>query len=130
MPITEIGIMSFNERSPIYEQIITRFCRSIIKGELAPSQRVPSIREVAMGLKVNTNTVQRAYLEMERRGLIYSKRGTGYFIAEGENMVQEIKTEMVKDTVLRFLEEMRSLGFDDSQIKSELENFTGEGGSN
>jgi len=124
MPITNIN---FDERSPIYEQIITNFCRAIIKGELASSQRIPSIREMAMSLKVNTNTVQRAYLEMERRELIFSKRGTGYFIAEGKNMVQEIKTEMVKSTVLRFLEEMRSLGFDDGQIKSELENFTQSG---
>jgi len=114
----------FDERSPIYEQIVTQFCRSLIKGELAPSQRIPSIRELAMQLKVNTNTVQRAFQEMERRQLIYSKRGTGYFIMEGENMVQEIKTEMVKDAVSRFIEEMRALGFKDSEIKNELDNFT------
>ena len=121
MPITDIS--QFDERSPIYEQIVTTFCRSLIKGELAPSDRIPSIRELAIKLKVNTNTVQRAYQEMERRQLIYSKRGTGYFIAEGENMVQEIKTEMVKDAVSRFLDEMRSLGFKDSQIKNELEAY-------
>jgi len=81
-----------------------------------------------MQLKVNTNTVQRAYQEMERRQLIYSKRGTGYFITEGENMVQEIKTEIVKDVVSRFIEEMRSLGFEDNQIKGEVDNFTSKGG--
>jgi len=113
----------FDERSPIYEQIVTQFCRALIKGELQPAQRIPSIRELAMQLKVNTNTVQRAYQEMERRQLIFSKRGTGYFITEGKEMVQAIKTEMVKDVVSRFLEEMRALGFDDSQIKGEIENF-------
>ena len=113
----------FDERSPIYEQIVTQFCRGLIRGELQLAQRIPSIRELAMQLKVNTNTVQRAYQEMERRGLIYSKRGTGYFIAEGENMVQEIKTEMVKDTVERFIDEMRALGYDDSQIKAEIVNY-------
>ena len=125
MPVNEIWHVHFDERSPIYEQIVMQVCRSLIKGELVPSQRIPSIRELAMQLQVNTNTVQRAYQEMERRQLIYSKRGTGYFISEGENMVQEIKTEIVKDVVTRFLEEMRSLGFDDNQIKNELENFKG-----
>ena len=116
-------IFHFNERSPIYEQIVTQFCRGLIRGDLQLSERIPSIRELAMQLKVNTNTVQRAYQEMERRGLIYSKRGTGYFIAEGENMVQEIKTEMVKDAVARFIEEMRALGYEDSQITAEIVNY-------
>jgi len=125
MPINDFA--NFDERSPIYEQIVMQFCRALIKGELVPSQRIPSIRELAIQLQVNTNTVQRAYQEMERRQLIFSKRGTGYFIMEGENMVQEIKVEMVKDVVLRFMEEMRSLGFTDKEIKSELENFTERG---
>jgi len=121
MPANELWHTHFDERSPIYEQIVMKFCRSLIKGDLSPGDRIPSIRELAIALKVNTNTVQRAYQEMERRQLIYSKRGTGYFIMEGENMVAEIKTEMVKDVVSRFLEEMRSLGFKDSQIQGEIE---------
>jgi len=128
MPVNELWHPQFDERSPIYEQIVMQFCRSLIKGELLLSQRIPSIRELAMQLQVNTNTVQRAYQEMERRQLIYSKRGTGYFISEGQNMVQEIKTEIVKDVVTRFLDEMRSLGYNDSQIKSELDSFTSKGG--
>ena len=123
MPVHELWNEQFNERAPIYEQIINQFCRKVVKGEFNPSQRIPSIRELALELKVNTNTVQRAYQELERRQLIYSKRGTGYFITEGEHMVQEIRTEMVRDATARFLEEMRALGFEDSQIKSELEVF-------
>ena len=114
MPVTITP--NFDERAPIYEQIVAKFCRSLIKGELQPSDRIPSIREVAMQLQVNTNTVQRAYQEMERRQLIYSKRGTGYFISEGDNMVQEIKNEMVKEAVERFLQELRALGFSDKEI--------------
>ena len=116
MPVTITP--SFDERSPIYEQIVAQFCRSLIKGELLPADRIPSIREVAMQLQVNTNTVQRAYQEMERRQLIYSKRGTGYFITEGKDMVQGIKNEMVQEAVERFLEEMRALGFSDDEIST------------
>jgi len=127
MPANDLWHSHFDERSPIYEQIVMQVCRSLIRGELKPSDRIPSIRELAIALKVNTNTVQRAYQEMERRQLIYSKRGTGYFITEGENMVSEIKTEIVKDVVSRFLEEMRSLGFKDSQIQSEIESYVNGG---
>ena len=127
MPANELWHPHFDERSPIYEQIVMQVCRSLIKGELKPSDRIPSIRELAIALKVNTNTVQRAYQEMERRQLIFSKRGTGYFITEGENMVVEIKTEIVKDVVSRFLEEMRSLGFKDGQIQNEIETYVNGG---
>jgi len=83
-----------------------------------------------MELKVNTNTVQRAYQEMERKQLIYSKRGTGYFIAEGKEMVNEMKIEMVKEAVSIFVEEMRSLGFTDNLIKDKLDSYINEGGHN
>lgn len=113
--------MHFDERSPIYEQIVLQFCRRVVKGEFEPGERILSIRDLAIELKVNTNTVQRAYQEMERRQIIYSRRGTGYFIVEGEDMVKELKTEMVKEAVLKFVEEMRSLGFSGEEIRKELD---------
>lgn len=130
MPLSNTWHTQFDERSPIYEQIVLQFCRSLIKGNLTPSQRIPSIRDLAMELKVNTNTVQRAYQEMERKQLIYSKRGTGYFIAEGKEMVNEMKIEMVKEAVSIFVEEMRSLGFTDNLIKDKLDSYINEGGHN
>jgi len=130
MTHTNIWCAQFDERSPIYEQIVHQFCRSLVKGKLEPSQRVPSIRDLAMELKVNTNTVQRAYQEMERKALIYSKRGTGYFVTEGKDMVNEIKTDMVREAVSQFVEEMHSLGFGDDQIKTELCDYMQKGGCN
>ena len=127
MSYINFGCMRFDERYPIYEQIVRQFCRLLVKGELETSQRIPSIRDLAMELNVNTNTVQRAYQEMERKSIIYSKRGTGYFISEGEDMVNEIKMEMIRDALSRFLEEMRSLGFEDDQIKKELDNYMKKG---
>ena len=111
----------FDERLPIYEQIVQRFCRGLVSGELKPAQRVPSIRDLALELGVNTNTVQRAYQEMERSELIYSKRGTGYFIVEDEGIVRGIRSEMVARAVAGFLEEMYSLGFEDAAILEELQ---------
>lgn len=120
--------IDFDERYPIYRQIIHHFSRSIVRGELCPGDRIPSIRELAVSARVNTNTIQRAYQEMERGGLIYSQRGTGYFVMENEHIVVEVKQAMISETMTRFLEEMRALGFRDGEILSELEKEIHKGG--
>lgn len=113
--------IGFDERFPIYLQIMNQFCRSFVKGELKPGDRMPSIRDLALMLQVNTNTIQRAYQEMERKQLIFSQRGTGYFVMKDENMVQTVRGEMVQDATAHYLEEMRALGYEDTQILKELE---------
>jgi len=113
--------IGFDERFPIYLQIINQFCRSLVKGDLKPGDRIPSIRDMALTLKVNTNTIQRAYQEMERKQLIFSQRGMGYFVMEDQKMIQTVKEEMVQSATAHFLDEMRALGYEDNQILTELE---------
>lgn len=110
----------FNDKTPIYSQIIMLFSRSFARGEIKTGERIPSIRDMAMNLKVNANTMQRVYQEMERSGLITSKRGTGYFFTEDKTMVEKVNSSMAHESVSRFLEEMRSLGFSNKQIMSEI----------
>jgi len=117
----------FNDNTPIYSQIITLFTRSFARGEISAGERIPSIRDMAMLLKVNANTMQRVYQEMERADLISSKRGTGYFFTEDKDMVEKISIGMAGEAIARFLEEMRALGFTDKQIMTELSNCM-EGG--
>lgn len=119
----------FDDRSPIYSQIITRFSRSFVKGEIKAGERIPSIRDMALTLKVNANTMQRVYQEMERGGLITGKRGTGYFFTEDTGMVEKISGSMARESIGRFLEEMRALGYSDKQIINELSKLI-EGGEN
>lgn len=117
---TESWRRNFNERYPIYQQIVYSFCRSLVKGELNPGDRIPSIRELAIDLKVNTNTIQRAYQEMERNEMIFSQRGTGYFVMKDAQLVDKIKDDLVQQSTSIFLNEMRALGFDNHQIVDEL----------
>lgn len=117
----------FDERFPIYLQIINQFCRSLVNGDLKPGDRIPSIRDLALLLQVNTNTIQRAYQEMERKQLIFSQRGTGYFVVEDEKMVHTVRDEMVQNATSQYLEEMRALGYEDKQILNELEQQMGGG---
>lgn len=120
----------FHDKAPIYSQIITLFSRSFARGEIQTGERIPSIRDMALQLKVNANTMQRVYQEMERSGLITSKRGTGYFFTEDNTMVEKVNNGMARESVGRFLEEMHALGFSNEQILSEISKLMKGDGTN
>jgi GntR family transcriptional regulator len=115
--------LAFNDKIPIYRQIILQFRRAFVRGDIEPGERIPSIREMAALLKVNTNTVQRCYQEMERDGLVISKRGTGYYFTEDLTMIQKIRRTLALDSLNRFVEEMRAIGCADWEIMRELKSY-------
>jgi len=86
--------IDLKNRKPIYEQIIESFKRRIISGELTENTRVPSIRDMARGLGVNPNTVQKAYRELETQKYFYTVIGQGSFIAAPpeEETSKEVKS--------------------------------------
>jgi len=71
---------------------------------------------MATNLKVNPNTLQRAYQELERLGIVYTQRGMGTFVGVGENMVDDLKREMAKDVMDSFILRMKRLGFTEQEI--------------
>jgi len=90
---------------PIYVQIMDEIRRAVVLGTVKPDDPLPSVRQLAGELKVNPNTVQQAYRELERDGLVYVRRGQGTFVAE-EGAVQTDKerrelARMVADRALR-----------------------------
>jgi len=123
MQIWERWSLAFDDRMPIYRQITLQFGRVFARGDVRPGDRIPSIRELSTLLKVNTNTIQRAYQEMERDGLIGSKRGTGYFFTEDLAMMDTIRGNLAQDSLRRFVDEMRALGCTDNDIVSELTSY-------
>ena len=120
---------SFDDSMPIYRQIILQFSRAFVRGDIRPGERVPSIRELSARLKVNTNTIQRAYQEMERDEMIGSKRGTGYFFTEDEVLAGKTRRTLTRESLRRFVEEMRALGCGDEDIIGELKTFIEEKGA-
>ena len=128
MPFWEQWGLAFDDRMPIYHQITLQFRRAFVRRDIVPGERIPSIREMSVLLRVNTNTMQRAYQEMERDGLINSRRGVGYFFTEDTNMTDKTYRTLALDSLRRFVEEMRALGCTDKEIVSELALFM-EGGS-
>ena len=97
---------------PIFMQIIEIMQLSIVSGKYAPGDKLPSVRELATEAAVNPNTMQKALQELERSGLVYSKRTSGRVITEDLNMIEEIKSTLAREKIEIFLQGMQSLGFD------------------
>jgi len=130
MPLWEQWRLSFDDSMPIYRQIILQFNQAFVRGNIQPGERIPSIRDMSALLKVNTNTVQRVYQEMERDEMITSKRGTGYFFTEDKKMIEKTRHNLAQESLNRFVEEMRALGCEDKEILNELELFMKGGKKN
>lgn len=103
-----------NDR-PIYLQLMERIQQDIIAGVYPPGGRLPSVRELAMNAAVNPNTMQKALSELERNGLVYSKRTSGRFITEDKTMLQQLKETTATEHIREFFEKMRQLGFENDE---------------
>jgi GntR family transcriptional regulator len=108
--------VAFKNSEPIYQQIIDDFKKKIIRGELQPGDKVPSQREFAEQARVNPNTVQRAYREMENMKMVETVRGQGTFLIAGTDMRAEIKKQMAGDVIDYFIAEMKSLGYSKDEM--------------
>lgn len=117
--------MNFNNHIPIYLQIIDLIKKDLILGKKKPGEKLESVREYSIHLKVNPNTVQKAYQEMERQKLAYSKRGIGRFIIESDTLVDQLMKEMSMQIVDDFLKKMTGLGYNHQQIMEELKDALG-----
>ncbi|MBF1051904.1 MAG: GntR family transcriptional regulator, partial [Peptostreptococcaceae bacterium] len=98
-------------RVPIYEQIVNSFKEMTVSGVLLPDEKIPSVRELAKEMTINPNTIQKAYQELERQGIIYMKRGQGTFInpnIKAKN--REEKMEQLKEEIKKIIVESMYLG--------------------
>ena len=74
--------MEFGERNAIYLQIADQLCENILLEKWKPGDRIPSVREMAVGIEVNPNTVLRTFNYLQEKGIIFNKRGIGYFVSD------------------------------------------------
>lgn len=118
--------IEFNDKTPIYLQIMDLIKMDIVTGKLKAKDKLPSVREMAGNLNVNPNTLQRSYQELERLKIVYTQRGMGTFVGEEENMVDDIKKEMAREVIDSFILRMKSLGFTNSEIIKSVSNETME----
>ena len=112
---------NFRNDQPIYSQLIQRLTEAIVSGVYAPGEKLPSVRELALEVGVNPNTVQRALTELEREGLVFSQRTAGRFVTENENMIVNAKLRIADERVSEFLRSMKTLGCGKQEVISLIE---------
>ena len=89
-------ILDYSDRRPIYEQVIAGLQELMLRGILEENAPLPSVRQLAMDLAINPNTVQRAYFTLEREGWIYSVKGRGSFVAAGDRARSGRRAEVLE----------------------------------
>lgn len=113
--------MTFSNDKAIYIQMADRLCDDILAGTYSDDDRVPSVREYAVSLEVNTNTAVKAYDQLARDGIIYNKRGLGYFVTPGakDSIMQARRKAFLDDTLPSLFRDMRLLGIGIDDVTSE-----------
>lgn len=110
--------MEFNSNKSIYLQIFDRICEQVLSGELKEEDRVLSVRDYAAEMGVNPNTVARSYERLTNDGIIYNKRGIGYFVSAGakDTVLAQLKKEFLEKEWPEVQRKISLLGIDAADL--------------
>ena len=111
----------FNSDMPIYTQLISQIKFAIVSGEFPPGERMSTVRDLASEAGVNPNTMQRAFQELEREGLVFSQRSSGRFVTEDVSIIEKAKIALAQEHISKFISSMERLGYDRAEIIALLE---------
>lgn len=113
MKARRVGKMRFqlDLSQPLYEQVLDQVRSSIARGEIALGEKMPSVRDMAHALKINPNTVMRAYQELERDGLTETRRGQGTFVTTEQKRVNTFRKVLAQQMIDDFMIKIKNLGF-------------------
>ena len=102
--------MDFRKQKPIYLQIADRLAEQILSGQMDGDERVPSVRDVATQMGVNPNTVMRTFEYLQNSGIIYTRRGMGYYtVADAKNKIMEMQRREFLDEELPLIKQKMQL---------------------
>lgn len=116
-------LLEFKDNIPIYLQIKQYLYREIAVGKLQAGEKIPSVRNLALQLTVNVNTVQRALQQMNDEGILYTKRGEGNFVTEDTALLAQTKQNLINNELDKFVQSMNALGVTNDQLSSILANY-------
>lgn len=113
-------------RKPIYEQLIDNIKDLVLHGVLKPGEQLPGVRTLAIELAINPNTIAKSYIELERRGIIYSLPGRGSFVADDITALSATRREEVLDTLKEALADAVDAGIGKDEIISMIDKIGGK----
>lgn len=100
----------FDNERPIYIQLVEIVRIEIVSGKFKKGQKLPSVRELALTMKVNPNTMQKALAELENEKLIYTERTNGKYVTEDEKLIEKTKKKLAQEKVNNYLSSMKDIG--------------------
>ena len=117
--------MNFKDNKAIYLQIADRIGDQILSGALVPEGKVPSVRELAAEIEVNANTVARTYDHLQQNGVIYTKRGLGYFVSPEakEKIVASRREQLMQGEMDYFLGQLKAVGITPAELQDLYSDF-------
>jgi GntR family transcriptional regulator len=113
-------VISRADTRPMYVQIMEQIRQLVAVGDWAPGQEIPSIRQLAVDLRVSVITVKRAYLELEREGVIVTRQGKGSFVAEGAGLAPRLLEQDLAKHLGQALHLAAQLGLSPDELASRL----------
>ena len=116
----------FDEKSPIYVQIAQHIKMQIISQEIKSGEQLPTVRELAEIAGVNPNTMQRAFSELEREGMVYAQRTSGRFVTDDKELIVQKRNELAELELKNFVDNMTKIGFSIKEILSVLNTYITE----
>ena len=117
---------NFDEKSPIYAQIAQHIKMQIVSQEIKSGDQLPTVREYAENAGVNPNTMQRAFTELEREGMVYSQRTAGRYVTDDQELISQKRRELAKEELDSFVTNMSKMGFSKNGILPVLEAYIKE----
>lgn len=115
----------FDNNIPIYVQLVEWLKLDIISGKLKPGERLLSVRDMALSKKVNPNTMQKALLELESIGLIYTERTNGKFVCEDKALIETFRKEYANTIAKNFFAKMENIGLGEKEAIKYLKEIGG-----
>lgn len=112
--------LNYRDAKPIYEQIKDGLRKLVITNSLIANEKLPSVREMASKLAINPNTIQKAYLELEAEGYVYTVAGKGTFVAERKEVLGVRNEELMKEFD-EVVTELLFLAMDEDSLKTRIE---------
>ncbi len=114
---------ALDKKRPICPQICDKLCLLIASGDLGPGDRLMSVRDVAVSAGVTPNTVQKAFEQLEQQGIIFSRRGAGWFVSEDSDTARKVYDDLVHSKTVSYLNDMESLGLGKKDIINIIKEF-------
>lgn len=114
---------NLDKKRPLCPQICEQICVLISKGELKPGARLMSVRDVAVSASVTPNTVQKAFEMLEQQGIIYSRRGSGWYVSENAGIAGDVRSGLIRTKTETYVNDLMSLGLSETDIISNVKEF-------